>query len=108
MGYCGRNATGRNRLGTNKVAVMGRPPGAEQKGRRIKAALLRYADAHPDKLDELATKLWGLALRGDVMAMKELADRIDGKVPQGHGQDEELGAIQLIVSGVDRAPEDSS
>ncbi len=90
------------------MAGPGRPVGAEQKGRRIKAALLRYADAHPDKLDEFAAKLWTTALRCDVQAMRELADRIDGKVPQGHGQDEELGGIQLIISGVARVTDDGN
>ncbi len=90
---------------------MGRPAGVENKFKPFKAALLRYADAHPDKLDALASKLWILAERGDIQAMKEIADRMDGKPPQGHGQDEELGGIQLVISGVDRttdAPEDSS
>ena len=61
---------------------MGRPIGAENKNKRFKAALIRYADANPEKLDELATKLWSTALLGDVQAMRELADRLDGKVPQ--------------------------
>ncbi len=88
------------------MAFIGRPPGSETKGKRFKAALLRYADAHPDKLDALATKLWGLADRGDIQAIREIADRMDGKPPQGHGQDEELGGIQLIVSGVARTDDE--
>ncbi len=38
----------------------------------------------------------------DTVAVRELADRLDGKVPQGVGQDPELDAMQLIVTGVAR------
>ena len=62
---------------------MGRPLGSENKDKRFKAALVRYADADPKRLDELAEKLWLTALEGDVPAMREVADRLDGKVPQG-------------------------
>ncbi len=47
-----------------------------------------------------------LAAQGKIDAIRELADRIDGKVPQGHGQDEELGGIQLIISGVARVTDE--
>lgn len=35
------------------------------------------------KLDKIATKLIATAMEGDVPAIKEVADRLDGKVPQG-------------------------
>ncbi len=63
--------------------MAGRPLGAENKDKRFKAALIRYADADPARLDQLAAKLWGTALEGDIQALKEVADRLDGKVPQG-------------------------
>ena len=69
--------------------MAGRPLGAENKNKRFKAALTRYADADPKRLDELAEKLWASAMTGDVAAMREVADRLDGKVPQAIVGDEE-------------------
>lgn len=74
---------------------MARPPGAENKNKRFKAALARYADADPKRLDELAEKLWTTALEGDVAAMREVADRLDGKVPQAIVGDDEAPPIQI-------------
>lgn len=68
---------------------MARPLGAENKHKRFKAALIRFADADPKRLDELAEKLWAQAMSGDVSAMKEIADRMDGRVPQAIVGDEE-------------------
>ena len=39
------------------------------------------------KLRLLADKLVATALEGDVTALKEIGDRLDGKVPQGIGGD---------------------
>lgn len=63
--------------------------------KRIKAALNRYADAHPDALDKFAAQLWNTALIGDVPAMRELADRLDGKVPQAVVGDTDHPPVQL-------------
>ena len=43
------------------------------------------AEAGDDKasLQAVATALVGKAMLGDVPAIKEIADRLDGKVPQG-------------------------
>jgi len=65
------------------------------KDRRFKAALVRYADADPKRLDELAAKLWEQAISGDVSAMREVADRLDGKVPQALVGDDEHPPITL-------------
>ena len=62
---------------------MGRPLGVGNKDKRFKAALVRYAEADPQRLDRLAEKLWVKAEGGDVMAVREIADRLDGRVPQG-------------------------
>jgi hypothetical protein len=39
---------------------------------------------------------------GALPAIREMADRMDGKVPQGHGGDEELPPVQMIITGVPR------
>lgn len=69
--------------------MAGRPPGAENKNKRFRAALNRYADANPKALDELAEKLFATAMTGDTTAIREVADRLDGKVPQAIVGDED-------------------
>lgn len=49
----------------------------------------------PHALDRIAEKHLAKCIEGDVGAMKELADRLDGKVPQGIGGDDELPAVRL-------------
>jgi hypothetical protein len=53
------------------------------------------AEDNPRKLRRIAEKLFDKAAEGDVAAIKEIADRLDGKVPQGIGGDDELGPVQL-------------
>ena len=72
---------------------MGRPAGSQNKDKRFKAALVRYADADPARLDELAEKLWLTALEGDVPAIREVADRLDGKVAQAIVGDEDYPSV---------------
>ena len=74
---------------------MARPLGAENKNKRFKAALVRFADSDPKRLDELAEKLWKTALEGDVSAMREVADRLDGKVPQAIVGDDDHAPVRL-------------
>jgi hypothetical protein len=75
--------------------MAGRPPGSENKNKRFKAALIRYADAEPRRLDELAEKLWLRAMEGDVTAMKEVADRLDGRPPQAIVGDDDHPGVKL-------------
>lgn len=35
---------------------------------------------------------------GDINASKEVGDRLDGKVPQGIGGDDDLGPIETVVT----------
>lgn len=57
------------------------------------------------KLDEIAWKVLGQAAEGDMQAVKEIADRLDGKVPQTIAGDDELDpvTVRTIVTGVPRA-----
>lgn len=57
------------------------------------------AAAGKTKLDMLATVLIREAIDGDVPALKEIADRLDGKVPQalvGGDEDSRPIALQFI------------
>jgi hypothetical protein len=66
------------------------------------ADMLRLAvkDAHGDKpkLRLLAEALVAKGMGGDVPALKEIADRLDGKVPQGvaHSGDGEGSPMEMI------------
>ena len=63
--------------------------------------MLRVAikEAHGDggdKLRAVADALVTKAMSGDVPAIKEIADRLDGKVPQAIVGDDESAAIQVV------------
>jgi hypothetical protein len=69
---------------------MGAPIGNQNaaKGRKWVAAINRALErrslaAQVDALDELAEKLLAACDEGDLQALKELGDRLDGKAPQG-------------------------
>jgi len=49
------------------------------KNKPWEAALLRRAMQNPDELAKIAEKLFAMAIDGDVAAIKELGDRLDGK-----------------------------
>jgi len=88
----------------------GRPPGPS-KDKPYKDALRRaiaraesLGEDSPRCLNRIADRHLDACARGDMQAIKEMADRLDGRVPQGHGQDDELGPAQVvIVTGVQRA-----
>lgn len=91
------------------AGVVGRSGTNKGKDKPFREALRkRIAEASddPKRLDRIALKLLGLAEAGDVQAIREVADRLDGKVPQGHGGDDELPPIKTIITGVPRAGDD--
>jgi hypothetical protein len=84
---------------------MGRPLGATNKDKPFRAALVRalgIADNNPEKLDKLAAALLARAQEGEVAALREVADRLDGKVPQGLEHSGEPQRPVAIISGVVR------
>ncbi len=77
---------------------MGRPIGSVNKERPFNAALrLALRSGDPYRLRRIAEKLAELAESGDLAAIRELADRLDGKPAQAldHG---ELHVTQLTDS----------
>lgn len=76
--------------------VNGRP-----KAEKSFAAMLRIAikEAHgdegKDKLRAIADALVKKAIEGEVSAIKEIADRLDGKVPQALVGDDEFDPIRV-------------
>lgn len=66
----------------------------------IRKAALEVAEGKrgPKKLEVAARKLVDVALTGDVSALKEMGDRLDGKVPQAHiGGGENDPAVRVIT-----------
>ena len=89
------------------MARTGRPVGATNKDKPFRAALVRalgIADNDPEKLDKLAEALIAKAKTGDVAALREVSDRLDGKVAQAVVGDDGSEPITLrtIVTGVIR------
>ena len=89
------------------MARTGRPVGVTNKDKPFRAALVRaleIADDNPKKLDELARALIAKAKTGDVAALREVSDRLDGKVAQAVVGDDGSEPITLrtIVTGVIR------
>jgi len=73
-------------------------PNGRPKSKPFKDALqraLKAAGDDKDALEMVATALVSKACMGDVPAIKELADRMDGKVTQPIGGDEESGPITI-------------
>lgn len=81
---------------------MGRPEGSQNKHKPFRAALNRLLDeAGPDpkRLDLIALALATKAQEGDVQAIKEIADRLDGKPAQALiGGDDDAPAIKADVT----------
>lgn len=48
----------------------------------IKSAYRRYAVQNPQKLMDAVIATFESAIAGDTAAMREISDRLDGKVPQ--------------------------
>src|SRR5262245_40503001 len=96
------------------AGTSGNPAGraVEAEQRIYRAALMRAIDKagrNPDALDKIAATHIARCEAGDMVAIKEFADRIEGKVPQVVQGPNGGAAVQLtlIVSGVPRLEDDS-
>ena len=95
-------------------------PGGRPKEKPIRDALRMelaatdlpgYQLPKPYTLRALARAQIEKAANGDTQAFKEIADRIEGKVPQGIGGDDDLPDMKLRVSWISQSltsPEPSS
>jgi hypothetical protein len=75
-------------------------PRGQQRDKPFRDALrMEIASAGEDRkaLRAVAQALLGKAMMGDVQAIKELGDRLDGKVAQSIGGDDELGPIKNVL-----------
>jgi hypothetical protein len=63
------------------------------------------ADERLKAIDELADKLLEECAKGDLAALKELGDRLEGKVPQGiiggGADDPPITVREILIRGID-------
>jgi hypothetical protein len=79
--------------------MAGRPPKEKSFANMLGIAIKEAHEEGRDKLRAVADALVAKAISGDVQAIKEIADRLDGKVPQGViGGDEGDAPIEINVT----------
>lgn len=79
--------------------MAGRPPKERSFANMLNIAIKEASDTgEGTKLRDVANALVAKAISGDVQAIKEVADRVDGKVPQGViGGDEDDTALTVVL-----------
>lgn len=96
-----------NQIGSQKMAAAarGRPTGSGDKIWRdaVRLAALRKTAGDVRALDRLADKLIDLALEGDVAALKEIGDRLDGKAAQQLVHSGDANDPVHVVTRIERA-----
>ena len=73
----------------------------QQRDKPFRDALRRSiseASGDPDRLNRIARALYSKAEDGDVNAIREIADRLDGKVPQPQTGDDDGPPIAHVVT----------
>jgi hypothetical protein len=76
--------------------MAGRPPKEKSFANMLNIAIKEAIEgSDKTKLRVVADALVDKAMTGDVQAIREVADRIDGKVPQGIVGDDEHDAIRV-------------
>lgn len=76
--------------------MAGRPPKEKSFANMLRIAAMSPGKDGEPKLREIAETLVKQAMAGEGWAVKEVADRLDGKVPQAVVGDDESDPINLI------------
>jgi len=97
-----------------KPGESGNPGGRGKKEKpwrdAIRRAITRHAEGDLQALDRAADKLVLQAIAGDMVAQKELGDRLDGKVAQALiGGDEDdppvkISRVEIVAAGSNNSP----
>jgi hypothetical protein len=78
--------------------MAGRPPKEKSFANMLNIAIKEATEDGGTKLRAVADALIAKAISGDVQAIKEVADRLDGKVPQGIvGGDEDDNPLNIVT-----------
>jgi len=75
---------------------MARPKGEKSFAAMLRIAIAETAEGGKTRLRKVADALVEKAENGDVQAIKEIADRIDGRVPQAVVGDDASDPITLV------------
>lgn len=76
----------------------GRPPKEKSFANMLNIAIKQATEDGRDKLRAVADALLDKAMSGDVQAIKEVADRLDGKVAQAIVGDDDHGPVQIVIT----------
>jgi hypothetical protein len=93
--------------------MAGRPPSEKTFANMLRIAIKEAHETGGDKLRAVADALVNKAMTGDVPAIKEIADRLDGKVPQAvegelkHSADDSIASLlgRIANQGVRLVPD---
>ena len=90
--------------------MAGRPPKEKSFANMLNIAIAEATESGGTKLRAVADALIAKAIGGDVQAIKEVADRLDGKVPQGIAGDDEnpIEFVHKIIREIVRPNDNSS
>jgi hypothetical protein len=77
--------------------MAGRPPKEKSFANMLNIAIKEATESGGTKLRAVADALIEKAISGDVQAIKEVADRLDGKVPQALVGDSDGDPISLVT-----------
>lgn len=77
--------------------MAGRPPKERSFANMLNIAIKEANGLGVTKLRQVAEALVDKAIGGDVQAIKEIAERLDGKVPQALVGDDEHDAISMVT-----------
>lgn len=77
--------------------MAGRPPKEKSFANMLNIAIKEATEQGGTKLRAVADALIEKAITGDVPAIKEIADRLDGKVPQAVVGDDDEDAIKVVA-----------
>jgi hypothetical protein len=77
--------------------MAGRPPKEKSFANMLNIAIKEANEQGVTKLREVADALVREAITGNVPAIKEIADRLDGKVPQALVGDDDSDPINLVT-----------
>jgi hypothetical protein len=92
----------RDEQGRFKEGSSGNPNGRPKKGHAITDVIRQMMDEKPEIKKALATKLFELALGGDLAAIRELMDRLEGRALQGLDlttDGEALDGLVIVTNG---------
>ena len=84
-------------IGKWKTGQSGNPKGRPSP-KPFKEAMQALVEGNREALVMAANALMARAMTGDVAALKEVADRLDGKVPSTVGGSTEVGPVRLSVA----------